>query len=595
MNARALLALLWLAASACATASAVVPAAAPSASEDARFSALLEEEWEYGLRESPTVATFLGDPRYNDRLEDLSPEAIERREQHARELLQRLKGIDRARLSEAQQLNYDLFLLDAQQEVEGQRFPEEYLQLSQLGGVHTQLARLAQSMPKGTAKDYEDFVKRLRALPVLVDQSIALLRKGAEAGVTPPKVTLRDVAGLIRNQIVDVPEKSPIYTAAFAGLPPALQPEEARLRAEVAAAIGEAAVPAYRKLLAFFEAEYLPRARESVGMATLPDGEAWYAFRVKQQTTTDLTPEAIHELGMAEVRRIRAEMEKVKAEAGFPGELRGFFHVLRTDPRFYFTSREALLMAYRDMAKRVDPELPRLFRTLPRLPYGIRPVPEYSEKTTPTAYYQPGALEAGRAGYFYANTYDLAVRPKWEMDTLVLHEAVPGHHFQIALAQELGELPAFRRHGGYGAYTEGWGLYAESLGAELGLFQDPYARFGRLSSEMWRAIRLVVDTGLHHMGWTREQALFFFRENLGKSEHDITVEVDRYIVNPAQALTYKVGELKIQELRALAARELGPRFDVRAFHDVVLGAGALPLNVLEARVKAWVAREKRGE
>ncbi len=601
MNARTPLALLWLAASACATVPAPSSSAAPSSTaalaastsaEDARFTALLDEEWEWGLRESPTFATFLGDERYNDKLPDLSLEAEARRDAHTREVHQRLLKLDRARLSEANQLNYDLFRRDTEEALEGQRFPGELLAISQLGGVHTTMAQLAQSMPKRTAKDYADFVKRLRAAPVMVEQVLVLLRTGAERGVTPPKVTLRDVAGLIRKQVVDAPEQSPVYAAAFEGLPPALKGEEARLRAEVAAALREALIPAYRKLLTFFEAEYLPRARETVAMSALPDGEAWYAFNVKQMTTTDLTPEAIHALGKSEVQRIRAEMEKVKEEAGFKGPLAQFFSYLRTDRRFFLTSREALLAAYRDIAKRVDPELPKQFRTLPRLPYGIRPVPEYAERSVPAAYYQPGSLEAGRAGYFYANTYDLPSRPTWMMEVLVLHEAVPGHHFQISRAQELGELPLFRRHGFFTAYTEGWGLYAESLGAELGLFQDPYMKFGALSSEMWRAIRLVVDTGLHSEGWTREQVIAYFKENSGISDQDIVVEVDRYIVNPGQALAYKIGSLKIQELRALATRELGPRFDARAFHDEVLGAGALPLSVLESRIKDWVARRK---
>jgi uncharacterized protein (DUF885 family) len=309
-------------------------------------------------------------------------------------------------------------------------------------------------------------------------------------------------------------------------------------------------------------------------------------------TTTDLTPEQIHQLGLSEVARLRAEMEQVKAQAGFKGSLGEFFHFLRTDPRFFFTDKEALLVAYRDISKRVDPELPRLFGRLPRLPYGVFPVPEYSEKTQTTAYYMRGSLEAGRAGRYYANTYDLKSRPKWEMEALTLHEAVPGHHLQISLAQELEGLPEFRRFGGYTAFVEGWGLYAESLGPELGLYRDPYSKFGQLTYEMWRAIRLVVDTGMHAKGWTREQALQFFKDNSSKTEHDIVVEIDRYIVNPGQALAYKLGELKLKELRAHATQALGPRFDVRAFHDVVLGQGALPLAILEARVKEWVAQQQ---
>jgi uncharacterized protein (DUF885 family) len=597
MNLRTVLVLLGLIASACATSSPAPASAASSPaapSEDARLLTLLDEEWQWGLKEAPVFATLIGDERYNDQLEDQSFEAIARRKQHARELLERLKGIDRARLSEAHQLDYDLFRLDTEKSVEGQRFPEESLQISQLGGIHDMMAQLAQSVPKRNAKDYEDFVKRLRAVPTAVDQSIALMRKGMEARVTPPKVTLRDVAGLIQNQIVDAPEQSPIYRSVFEGIPPSLKPEEARLRSELAAAIREAVVPAYRKLHTFFVKEYLPVARDSIAMSALPDGQAWYAFRVKDTTTTDLTPDAIHQLGLAEVARLRAEMEQVKAEAKFQGSLAEFTRFLLTDKRFTFASREALLMGYRDLAKRLDPELPKLFGTLPRLTYGVRPVPEFSEKTTPAGYYNPGSLEAGRAGSFFVNAYDLPSRPKWQLDALALHEAVPGHHFQIALAQEQGDVPQFRRFGGYGAFVEGWALYAESLGEELGVYRDPYSKFGGLASEMLRAVRLVVDTGLHTKGWTRDQAIAYFRENSGETENDIVVEVDRYIVNPAQALCYKVGALKIQELRAHAARELGPRFNVRLFHDQVLGAGALPLSILEARVKAWVARRKAG-
>jgi uncharacterized protein (DUF885 family) len=594
MNVRFVLALVCLATAACSTTpSSPSGSSQPSGTpEDDRFNTLLAEDWERDLREYPVFATFLGDPRYNDKLGDNSLAAIERRKGETRELLERVKGIDRSRLSPNMQLNYDLFRLNVERGIEGQRFPEEYMQLSQLGGVHDMMAQLAQSVPKRKVKDYEDFIARLNAVPEMVDNSIVLLRKGAEAGVTPPKVTLRDVAGLIRNQIVDDPEKSPIYQAAFDGMALGLKPDEARLRTEMKAAIQGKVIPSYRKLLTFFEAEYLPRAREPIAMSALPDGAAWYAFRVKEMTTTDLTPDQIHQIGLSEVKRIRAEMEQVRQEAAYQGTLAQFTQHLLKDPKFTFKSREELLRTYRDVAKRVDPELPKLFRTLPRLPFGILPVPEYSEKTVPGGYYMPGSLEAGRAGYFFVNTYDLPTRSTWSVDSLVLHEASPGHHFQIALAQEQGAVPNFRKHGHYGAYVEGWGLYAESLGYELGVYKDPYAKFGRLASEMLRAVRLVVDTGLHSKGWTRDQALAYFRENSGESENDIVVEVDRYIVNPGQALGYKVGELKIHELKAYASRELGAKFDVRTFHDAVLGSGSLPLSVLEARIKEWVAQEK---
>lgn len=577
------------------TACASTPSAPQAAAEEeARLAALLEEEWQWRLREDPLLATSVGDSRYDDRLPDRSPQALERRREYQRELQRRLQALDPARLSPSARLDYQLFKHQLDEEVEGQRFPNEYLLLSQRGGPHLLLAELA-LLPRGSVKSYEDLLQRMARFPALVEQCLELLRQGAQAGVTPPRVTLREVAGLMERQLVEDPVQSPVYQNAFARLPEAIGPEEqARLRAQAVATLREAVLPALRRLHRFFVEEYSPRTRESIAASALPDGAAWYAWRVRRMTTTDLTPEQIHALGLAEVARIRAQMEQVKAEAGFQGSLEEFFEFLRTDPRFFYESREALLRGYRDIAKRIDGELPRLFGRLPRLPYGVYPVPEYSERTQTTAYYNSGSLEAGRAGRFYANTYDLKSRPTWEMEALTLHEAMPGHHLQIAIAQELEGVPAFRRHGGFTAFVEGWGLYAESLGPELGLYQDPYSKFGQLTYEMWRAIRLVVDTGIHAKGWSREQAIAFFEQNSSKARHDIVVEVDRYIVWPAQALAYKLGELKLKELRAYATKELGPRFDVRAFHDLVLGQGALPLSVLEARVKEWVREQKQG-
>jgi uncharacterized protein (DUF885 family) len=367
----------------------------------------------------------------------------------------------------------------------------------------------------------------------------------------------------------------------------ALQAERLRTRAQ--AAYSEQVAPAYEKLLAFLEDEYLPASRDSIALGDLPNGEAWYAHNVSNYTTTDLTPEEIHQIGLREVARIRAEMERIREQTGFDGDLPEFFEFLRTDPRFYHTTAEDLLREYRDIAKRADPELMKVFGHLPRTPYGVVAVPSYAEKSQTTAYYQRGSVMAGRPGYFYANTYALDTRPRWEMEALTLHEAVPGHHLQIAIMDELEDVPWYRRVGGYTAFIEGWGLYSESLGEEMGFYQDPYSKFGQLTYEMWRAIRLVVDTGMHHLGWSRQQAIDYFKENASKQEHDITVEIDRYIVWPGQALAYKIGELKIKELRAWATAELGGRFDVRAFHDTVLGSGAVPLDMLEANVKAWVA------
>jgi uncharacterized protein (DUF885 family) len=457
------------------------------------------------------------------------------------------------------------------------------------------MPRLAQNLQPRTPKEIDDFVARLRAYPKFVDQTLERMKAGLEKGITPPQVTLKGVEATIRAQLPAHVEENPILKAAFVNRPTAMTEEAwAAGRAKVIAAINEAVNPANQKLLAFWTSTYFPKARQSIALSAVPDGAEWYAFNARQMTTTKLSPEEIHQIGLGEVKRIRAEMEKAKEQAGFKGPLADFFKFMRTDPRFFFKTEDELLMAYRDIAKRIDPNLPRLFATLPRLPYGVQPVPAYSAKTAPTAYYMPGSLEAGRAGVFYANTYDLKSRPRWEMEALTAHEAVPGHHLQLAISQELGELPNFRRHGGYTAYVEGWGLYAESLGADVGLYRDPYSKMGQLTYEMWRAIRLVVDTGMHMKGWTREQAVTYFLENAPKARHDAEVEVDRYIVNPGQALAYKMGELELKKLRAKATEALGEKFDLRAFHDAVLRDGSLPLDVLGTRVDAWIARQKTG-
>jgi uncharacterized protein (DUF885 family) len=562
--------------------------------EGERLHALLEREWERAMRESPEAASYAGDRRYNDRWTDLSPEAIERRKRHSRALLKELDGFDRAKLTAEDRLNYDLFRNDVELAVAAQQFPVELLPISQMGGVHQEPADVILLQPKQTAADYEKVLARLRAVPVLVEQSTALLRRGLEAGVTFPRVPLRTVGESLAAHVVENPEMSPFWAAAFAEMPQEIAPaEQERIRAEARSIIGGEIRPAFQRLHHFWTAEYYPRTRESVGLSSLPKGEEWYRYSIRRMTTTEMGADEIHQIGLREVQRIRGEMESIRQQVGFKGNLEEFFVFLRTDPQFFFDDPQMLLITYRDIAKRIDPGLTRLFGTLPRLPYGVLPVPEYSEKTQTTAYYTPGSPEAGRPGIFYANLYDLKSRPKWEMEALTVHEAVPGHHLQIALAQELQGVPKFRRHNwGYTAYVEGWGLYSESLGGELGLYKDPYSRFGQLTYEMWRAVRLVVDTGMHSKGWTREQAIDFFRQNSSKSEHDIAVEIDRYIVWPGQALAYKIGELKIRELRAWATTELGEKFDIRSFHDTVLGAGALPLSILESRVKDWVAKQK---
>ena len=393
--------------------------------------------------------------------------------------------------------------------------------------------------------------------------------------------------------MVEDPDKNAMLKA-FTEIPAEIsESDRQRLRAEAAKALKEKILPAFSKLYDFFAQTYLPHTRESIAMSELPEGKAWYAYNVRKQTTTPMTPQQIHELGLSEVKRIRHEMDKVIQQIGFKGSFAEFCKFLRTDPQFYYKDAESLLSGYRDIVKRADPELAHLFGKLPRLPYGVKAVPAYAEKSQTTAYYQPGSPQAGRPGWYFCNTYALDTRPKWEMEALSLHESVPGHHLQIALSQEMEEAPEFRKHGSYTAFVEGWGLYSESLGTEMGFYKDPYMKFGQLTYEIWRAVRLVVDTGMHSMGWSRQQAIDYFLANSSKNEHDITVEIDRYIVWPGQALAYKIGELKYKELRAYAAKELGTKFDIRQFHDRVLENGAVPLEVLDKRIREWVAGAKR--
>ena len=555
----------------------------------AELHALFDEEWERTLRESPETATYLGDGRYNDRWDDISPDAIERRHASDRAVLARLLRIDREALPPAEQLNHDLFRRQYERRIEGHAHAQFLIPLNQRGGVQT-ADEILEVLRFDNTEAYEHWLARLRALPKLIDQNITLMRMGIEEQRLHPKVVMQRIPAQIEKQIVDDPQQSPFY-APFAGFPDGVPEAEQRRYAKQARRVIEREiVPAYRRLLAFFVDDYLPACPEDVGAWKQPNGAAFYDWAVRRYTTTSLTAEQIHEIGLAEVQRIRAGMEAIREQVGFDGDLKAFFEHLRSDPQFYYASGDELLTAYRALSKRVDPELPRLFGRIPRLPYGVRPIPDNIAPDTTTAYYLPGAADGTRAGWYYVNLYKPETRPKYEMEALTLHESVPGHHFQIALAQELGELPQFRKNGwGMTAFVEGWGLYAESLGEELGLYQDPYSKFGALTYEMWRAVRLVVDTGMHHKRWTRQQAIDFFMANAAKSELDIVNEIDRYIAWPGQALAYKIGQLKIRELRTRAQTALGERFDLRAFHDRVLGNGAIPLDVLEQDIDAWIA------
>jgi uncharacterized protein (DUF885 family) len=567
---------------------AVPIAHAQSSTRNPALHALFADEWERGLRDSPENASYFGDTRFNDRWTDMGLDAIAARAEADQAALAKLQAIDRATLSPADQLNYDTFAWQLQRSVERQQF-REYLQpVGHQGGPQT-ADGLAEVLAFATTKDYQDWLKRLQALPVAIDQAILLMREGVKAGNVPPRILMQRVPAQIAAQVVDDPAKSGFYKP-FLKFPDSIPAaEQARLQAEAKRIITADVVPAYRTLQSYFNDEYLPKARDSIAVTDLPDGKAYYDFLAGYYTTTDLTAAQIHEIGLKEVARIRAEMEKVKAQTGFTGSLGEFFTYLRTDPRFFYKTPGELLTGYQALSKRIDPELVKVVRTLPRLPYGVRPIPDSIAPDTTTAYYQPGAADGSRPGWYYVNLYRPDMRPRWEMVPLSLHEAVPGHHFQFARGMELPDAPMFRRTAYFTAYGEGWGLYAEQLGTEMGLYEDPYDRFGQLTYEMWRAVRLVVDTGMHAKGWSREQAIAYFKDNAAKTDQDIVNEIDRYIGTPGQALAYKIGQMKISQLRAKAEAELGPKFDLRDFNDAVLETGSVPLEALERHVDAWIA------
>ncbi|HKO96933.1 MAG TPA: DUF885 domain-containing protein [Pyrinomonadaceae bacterium] len=553
---------------------------------------LFDREWESDLQQSPTRASQLGDRRWNDRWTDLSLAAIKARHEHDQVVLQQLAKIDRSKLSSSDQLNYDLFKKGYETDIEAYKYRWYLAPLNQRGGIQTQ-NELADSLRFETVKDYEDWIARLKAFPVYMDQTIALMSEGIKARVLLPKVIMQRVPAQIDRQLVEKPEDSLFYKP-FKRFPSSIAAaDRERLGREAQAAVDTNIIPAYKRFKKFFVDEYLPASFDEVGAWQMPQGEAMYAHFVRKFTTTNVTPREVHEKGLSEVKRIRAAMQDVMNQVGFKGTLAEFFKFLRTDKRFYYATPEELLVAYQAMSKRIDPHLVKVFRKLPRMPYGVEVIPAAVAPDTTTAYYRQPSADGSRAGTYFVNLYQPESRPKWEMMALSLHEAVPGHHLQIALAQEQGDIPNFRRFGGYTAFVEGWGLYAESLGEDMGLYDDPYAKFGQLTYEMWRAVRLVVDTGMHQMRWTRKQAIDYFMENAAKQELDIVNEVDRYIAWPGQALAYKTGELKIKDLRARSSNELGSKFDIREFHEVVLGSGAVPLDVLERNVMNWIAEKKK--
>ena len=557
-------------------------------SESEKFHELLNEEWNKGIVENPEWATRLGDNRFNDKLNDASFEMILERQDDSRTLLQKVELIDRSDLDKEDQLNYDLYINRIKQSIEGYAFQSYLMPIDQMGGIQIGFAGISSYMPFKSKKDYNNYLSRLKAFPEKVSQTIDLMIRGSDSGWLPPKIVLSAVPEQISSQFNAPLDESPLFEP-FKEFPESIETDEQqKLIDHVKIVLRDEVYPAYRSLHTYFTEKYLPNCRESIACSELPNGMDYYRYQIRSYTTTDLTPEEIHQIGLDEVARIRKEMSIVINSSDFDGEFDEFLNFLRTDPRFYYDTEEELLDGYRVICKKADAQLPKFFGRLPRLPYGVKAIPDYQATASPTAYYYSGNQKAGRSGYFMANTYKLESRPKYEMEALSIHEAVPGHHLQIALAQELDNIPMFRRYAGYTAFVEGWGLYSEKLAEEMGFYEDPYSKFGQLTYEMWRACRLVVDTGMHALGWTRQEAIDFMASNTAKTKNDIQVEIDRYIAWPGQALAYKIGELKIIELRNRAEEKLEHDFNIRDFHDVVLGSGAVPLDILEKHVEEYI-------
>ena len=556
----------------------------------AALHALFADAWDFRLQEDPLFATLTGDHRFDDRLPGASPTDWQRRLARSHAFRERLRALERAGLTPADQLNYDIFARVLDNTIAELEFRSYLLPMAKVGGFHTAFLDMLDYVPLATTAEYARFIARLDAFEGYVHEHIALMRTGIRDGYLPARVTLDGVDAAIRAQLVDDPAQHTLFKpfAAFPRTVPAA--DQPRLAAAGRAAIARSVVPGYAALLRFLVDEYLPAAREESAVSALPNGRAFYEHRVRASTTLDITPEEIHATGLRETGRIRGEMEEIIRATGFTGDFADFVDFLRTDPRFYVATPEALMKEVAFVLKKMDGELPRLFGRLPRIPYGIKEVPAYSAPQTTTAYYCPPPGDGSRAGIYYVNTYDLRSRPLYEVEALSLHEAVPGHHLQIALQLELDDVPAFRRFEYFAAYSEGWALYTERLGLETGFYQDPYSDFGRLTYEMWRACRLVVDPGMHALGWSRQQAIDFMAENTALTLLNITNEIDRYIAWPGQAVGYKMGELTIRALRAEAEQALGASFDLRGFHDCILSQGAVPLDVLGQQVRNWIAR-----
>jgi uncharacterized protein (DUF885 family) len=570
-----------------------VQSAAPATDSKQQLDALFESYFEDNLRASPILATFIGDARYNDQLPNfIGPEYRAEAKALNQKYLAAIRAIDPASLAQAERISYDMFLYEREREQRSEQYPFHLLPLNQTGSLLTLMQSLgsgSNAQPFATVQDYENWLRRLDGLVVWMDQAIVNMREGMAQGVVQPRPVMEKV--LVQLEAMDVTEaQASVYFGPVQNFPESFSAaDRARLTTEFTRTLEQSVLPAYRRLRDFVRDEYLPRTRSTVAWTALPDGPAWYSYFVQEHTTTQMTADEIHQLGLGEVKRILGEMDQVRQQVGFKGDLPAFFAHLKTDPQFYYTNGADLLRDYGKLKMRIDAALPQLFSVFPKADYEVREVEAFRAASAAGASYQGPSADGSRPGIFYVNTYDLKAQPKYGIETLSLHEAAPGHHFQVAIQQELTGIPKFRRFGGdYTAYVEGWALYAESLGKELGMFTDPYQWFGRLNDEQLRAMRLVVDTGLHAKGWTREQGIRYMLDNSTLAESDVVSEVERYIARPGQALGYKVGDLALQQLRREAEAELGPKFDVRDFHREVLSDGAVPMDVLEAKVERWV-------
>ena len=551
---------------------------------------LIQKQWDAWMQFDPLFATYVGDHRYNDRLPVATEEAYQSWHEQLISYRKQLDTISTTTLSPSDQLNFELFRRLLDDEIAEAGFHAYRLPISRSAGFHILFPDGFQIMPFNSVQDYENYISRLNDFTRFAGENIGLMRTGLCTGYLPPRCTLEGVDKQLQAQVVTDPTQSSLYQP-FKNFPAQITNVDRQKISESACkAILGSVVPGYRLILEFLNDEYLASARETIAASDLPDGEAYYAHRIYYYSSLNLSAEQVHRIGVYEVNRIHAEMVALIEKVGWQGTMAEFLQFLRTDQQFYVTTTEAMLEKTALVLKRMDGELPHLFKTMPRMPYGIRSVPDYAAEGETSAYYGPGLGDGTRAGVYYVNTYDLPSRPLYEIEALSLHEAVPGHHLQLALQAELTDVPMFRRYYGYQSFVEGWALYAERLGLEAGFYTNPYSDFGRLSYEMWRACRLVVDTGMHALGWSRQQAIDHLVQNTSSTLLNIANEIDRYIAWPGQALAYKLGELKIRELRQRAEGRLGSRFNLREFHDAVLLSGAVPLDVLEKIIDSWITR-----